>query len=154
MVYDLAVAGGGISGICTAIAAARTGSTVVLIQDRAVLGGNNSSEIRVSLGGGVHEPPYPRLGNVVLEMGPVSAGGNRCLSRRGLRGRPEGERLPPCFAQSLQSCLERAGLRGGKRQEDPKKITAYIAHNIRTGAETGIGHACSPTARATPSLHA
>ncbi len=44
---DLCVVGGGLSGLCTAIAAARHGIKVVLIQDRAVLGGNASSEINV-----------------------------------------------------------------------------------------------------------
>ena len=44
---ELCVVGGGLSGICTAIAAARHGTKVVLIQDRPVLGGNSSSEIRM-----------------------------------------------------------------------------------------------------------
>ena len=43
----MCVVGGGLSGICTAIAAARHGTKVVLIQDRPVLGGNSSSEIRM-----------------------------------------------------------------------------------------------------------
>lgn len=45
--YDLVVVGGGLSGVCCAIAAARKGIRVALIQDRPVLGGNASSEIRV-----------------------------------------------------------------------------------------------------------
>ena len=44
---ELCVVGGGLAGICTAIAAARHGTKVVMIQDRAVLGGNSSSEIRM-----------------------------------------------------------------------------------------------------------
>ncbi|MBR6739577.1 MAG: FAD-dependent oxidoreductase [Clostridia bacterium] len=44
---DLCVVGGGISGICTAIAAARHGIKVVLMHERPVLGGNASSEIRM-----------------------------------------------------------------------------------------------------------
>ena len=44
---DLVVTGGGLSGVCCAIAAARKGLKVVLIQDRPVLGGNASSEVRV-----------------------------------------------------------------------------------------------------------
>lgn len=44
---DLCVVGGGLAGICTAIAAARHGIKVILIQDRPVLGGNSSSEIRM-----------------------------------------------------------------------------------------------------------
>ena len=44
---DLTVIGGGISGVCAAITAARAGLKVVLIQDRPVLGGNASSEVRL-----------------------------------------------------------------------------------------------------------
>lgn len=44
---DLCVVGGGLAGVCAAVAAAREGISVVLMQDRPVLGGNCSSEIRV-----------------------------------------------------------------------------------------------------------
>ncbi len=49
--FDLVVVGGGIAGSCAAISAARYGLQVALIQDRPVLGGNNSSEVRVWLQG-------------------------------------------------------------------------------------------------------
>ena len=48
---DFVVAGGGLAGVCAAIAAARHGSRVVLIQDRSVLGGNASSEIKMHIVG-------------------------------------------------------------------------------------------------------
>ncbi|RIV25408.1 FAD-dependent oxidoreductase [Fibrisoma montanum] len=44
---DLIVVGGGLSGTCCAITAARAGIRVVLVQDRPVLGGNASSEVRL-----------------------------------------------------------------------------------------------------------
>ena len=44
---DYAVIGGGIAGVCTAITAARAGLKVALVQDRPVLGGNASSEVRL-----------------------------------------------------------------------------------------------------------
>lgn len=44
---DLCVVGGGLAGMCAAIAAAREGIRVVLMQERPVLGGNTSSEIRM-----------------------------------------------------------------------------------------------------------
>jgi hypothetical protein len=44
---DVVVAGGGMAGVCAALAAARNGASVVLIQDRPVLGGNASSEVRM-----------------------------------------------------------------------------------------------------------
>lgn len=48
---DVAVLGGGLAGVCAAIAAARNGTQVILVQDRSVLGGNASSEIRVIVHG-------------------------------------------------------------------------------------------------------
>jgi hypothetical protein len=44
---DLVIVGGGVSGVCCAITAAREGLTVSLVQDRPVLGGNASSEVRL-----------------------------------------------------------------------------------------------------------
>ncbi|MGP5639622.1 FAD-dependent oxidoreductase [Brachybacterium tyrofermentans] len=44
---DIVVVGGGLAGVCAAIGAARQGSRVALIQNRPVLGGNSSSEVRV-----------------------------------------------------------------------------------------------------------
>lgn len=44
---DLCVVGGGLSGLCAAVAAARHGLKVVLMHDRPMLGGNASSEIRM-----------------------------------------------------------------------------------------------------------
>src|SRR5512133_2850661 len=43
---DVLVAGGGLAGVCAAIAAARHGARVVLVQDRSRLGGNSSSEVK------------------------------------------------------------------------------------------------------------
>ncbi|RPD43000.1 FAD-dependent oxidoreductase [Chitinophaga barathri] len=44
---DFVIVGGGLSGTCAAITAARAGISVILIQDRPVLGGNASSEVRL-----------------------------------------------------------------------------------------------------------
>lgn len=52
---DFVVVGGGLAGVCAAIAAARNGARVVLLQDRSVLGGNASSEIKMHVvGADVH----------------------------------------------------------------------------------------------------
>jgi len=77
MNFDLCVVGGGIAGICTAVSAARLGLSVALVHDRPVLGGNNSSEVRVHLGAYQNLPPYPRLGDVLAEFGPKSGGNAR-----------------------------------------------------------------------------
>jgi len=67
--YDLVVVGGGIAGMCAATAAARLGCKVALINDRPVLGGNNSSEIRVHLGGSIEKAPNEGLGRMIREFG-------------------------------------------------------------------------------------
>ncbi len=69
--YDLVVVGGGIAGCCAAVSAARLGCKVALIQNRPVLGGNNSSEVRVGLSGLILQKPYPNLGNLMDELGGV-----------------------------------------------------------------------------------
>jgi hypothetical protein len=48
---DFCVVGGGMAGVCAAIAAARHGAKVALVQDRSVLGGNASSEVRMHIVG-------------------------------------------------------------------------------------------------------
>ena len=70
--YDLVVVGGGIAGISSAVSAARLGCKVALIQDRPVLGGNNSSEVRVGLSGLIMQQPYPKLGFICDETGFIS----------------------------------------------------------------------------------
>lgn len=48
---DVCVAGGGLAGVCAAVAAARHGARVVLVQDRSRLGGNASSEVKMHVVG-------------------------------------------------------------------------------------------------------
>ena len=49
--YDVVVVGGGLSGVCAAIAAARGGAKTAIIQNRSMFGGNASSEIRMHIVG-------------------------------------------------------------------------------------------------------
>lgn len=69
---DLVVVGGGLAGVCCAITAAREGVRVVLIQDRPVLGGNASSEVRLwVLGATSHmgnNNRWSREGGVINEV--------------------------------------------------------------------------------------
>jgi FAD dependent oxidoreductase len=69
---DLVVVGGGLSGVCGAITAARQGIKVVLVQDRPVLGGNASSEVRLwVLGATSHmgnNNRWAREGGVIDEL--------------------------------------------------------------------------------------
>lgn len=67
---DITVVGGGLAGVCAAVAAARLGKTVSLVQNRPVLGGNSSSEVRVWVCGatahGTHR--YARESGIMGEM--------------------------------------------------------------------------------------
>jgi hypothetical protein len=69
---DLVVAGGGLSGVCSAITAARQGIKVILVQDRPVLGGNSSSEVRLWILGATshmgNNNRWAREGGVIDEL--------------------------------------------------------------------------------------
>ncbi len=69
---DLVIVGGGLAGTCCAITAARHGVKVALVQDRPVLGGNGSSEIRLWILGATshmgNNNRWAREGGVVDEI--------------------------------------------------------------------------------------
>lgn len=69
---DLTIVGGGLSGVCAAITAGREGLKVTLVQDRPVLGGNSSSEVRLwVLGATSHmgnNNRWAREGGVIDEL--------------------------------------------------------------------------------------
>jgi len=73
--FDLVVVGGGIAGTCAALSAARNGLRVALVQDRPVLGGNGSSEVRVWPEGHTRQKPYPHIGDIVEELVPAKRPG-------------------------------------------------------------------------------
>lgn len=65
--FDLVVIGGGYGGLGAAISAARMGAKVALVQNRMVLGGNGSSEIRVWAKGDMPPSEYP-LADIIREI--------------------------------------------------------------------------------------
>ncbi len=69
---DLTVIGGGLAGVCASITAARAGLKVVLVQDRPVLGGNSSSEVRLWILGATshmgNNNRWAREGGVIDEL--------------------------------------------------------------------------------------
>ena len=66
--FDLAVIGGGLAGLCAAVAAARQGVKVAIVQDRPVFGGNCSSEIRVVPHGSGHSNAWAAEIGLPLEI--------------------------------------------------------------------------------------
>ncbi|MDF2661411.1 MAG: pyridine nucleotide-disulfide oxidoreductase [Paenibacillus sp.] len=70
VISDVTVIGGGLAGVCAAVSAARLGKRVALVQNRPVLGGNSSSEIRVWVLGatGLGVNRYARETGIIGEM--------------------------------------------------------------------------------------
>jgi hypothetical protein len=69
--FDFVVTGGGIAGTCAAIAAARLGLKVALIQDRPVLGGNGSDELGVGFNGASAHHRNARETGIIEELGRI-----------------------------------------------------------------------------------
>ncbi len=127
--YDLVVVGGGVAGMCTAISAARLGLTVALIQDRPVLGGNNSSEIRVHLHGRVRRPPYPALGNLVRQVGPRAVGNAGPPERYEDQRKLNLVRAEPTLELFLNTRVNAVEM-------DGSRIAAVVGQDVRTGRRT------------------
>jgi len=126
--YDLVVVGGGMAGCCTAVSAARRGCRVALIQNRPVLGGNNSSEVRVGLSGLIHQEPYPKLGNLVDEIGPV--GHWNLWEAKREPDSPRSQRILAIIENHPEKKIHNAG--PASNYEDQKKIDVVRAEkNIR-----------------------
>lgn len=68
--YDVVIIGGGMSGICAALACARHGAQTALIQDRSMLGGNASEEIRMHILGAGCSGSKPNMNEtgILLEL--------------------------------------------------------------------------------------
>ena len=129
--YDLVIVGGGMAGICMAQTAARYGVKTLLLQDRDVLGGCNSSEVRVGLGGYWHIAPYPNLGNVVDELAPAY-NNNRPLPPEFY----EDARKANFFVRAKRNCdvLYREHVFAVEADPgDAKRIVAVLSRNTHTG---------------------
>ncbi|CAG4991596.1 hypothetical protein DYBT9275_00787 [Dyadobacter sp. CECT 9275] len=127
--FDLVVVGGGIAGTCNAISASRMGLKVALIQDRPVLGGNNSSEIRVHLMGDIDKNHYPKLGRIVREMDNGDPGnGNPDAKEYG-----DARKLAIVRAESNISLFLNTYVYKVEKEQDI--ITAVVGRDIATNQE-------------------
>jgi len=126
--FDLVVVGGGIAGTCTAVSAARLGLKVALIQDRPVLGGNNSSEVRVHLGGKINQPPYPALGDIVKELDSGKTG-----NAQPAENYSDQKKLAVVQAEKNIHLFLNAHV--WQVEKDDSQIVAVWAKDIRTGKE-------------------
>lgn len=138
---DLVVVGGGIAGICTAISAARLGLKVALVQDRPLLGGANSSEVRVHLGGYQNLGPYPRLGDVVAEIGPAKGGNAQPATQYEDDRKMAAVKAEPNIALFLNTRI--VAVESPTRPAGPNspsqpasRIAAVVGRDVVTGART------------------
>lgn len=129
--YDFVVVGGGIAGMCAAVSAARLGSKVALINDRPVLGGNNSSEIRVHLGGHIELGPNKGLGRMIREFGHTKSGNAQPASNY------EDEKKQQ-FIDAEENVTLFAPYRAVDVRMEGKKIAAVLIRHIETSEELWI----------------
>lgn len=124
--YDLVVAGGGVAGMCAAVAAARQGLKVALIHNRPVLGGNNSAEVRVHLGGSIECGPYPNLGNMIKEFGHTRKG-----NAKPVENYEDWKKMAFVEAEENVSLFLNAHVTGVEMADGA--IAALLARDIETG---------------------
>ena len=110
------------------LSAARLGCKVALINDRPVIGGNNSSEIRVHLGGRIEEGVYKELGGLQKEFGPEKE------EMPNLRENYEDQKKLDWLANEKNVTLF-LNYRAIGVTKDGNKITSVTARHIESGKE-------------------
>ena len=133
--YDLVVAGGGVAGICAALSAARLGCRVALVNDRPVLGGCNSSEVRVHLGGRIEAGRYKQLGNLIKEIGPTRGGNAQPADYY-----EDDKKLQAVQAEPRITLYLNCRVTGVEM--DGRRIAALRAQHTETGEEMRLGGSC------------
>jgi hypothetical protein len=133
--FDLVVTGGGVAGTAAAVSAARQGLRVALIQDRPVLGGNSSSEVRVWPEGHTRQKPFPRVGEIVEEICPQrSFPGNANAKNRALYD--DERKLAVVRAEAnITLLLEH---RVNQVDVEGKRIMSVVAQSTRTAQRIRI----------------
>lgn len=133
-VYDLVVTGGGYAGMGAAISAARQGLKVALIQNRPVLGGNGSSEVRVWAMGGTQRGLYPHLGDIIEEFADKAKNSPGVAEQFGDDKKEAAVRAEKNIDLMLSTHVVGVKMEPGST----KKISGVIALDVRTGAEKNV----------------
>ncbi len=127
--YDLVVVGGGIAGTSAALSAARNGLKVALVQDRSVLGGNGSSEVRVWPEGKTRQKPFPHLGDIVDELVPQKTAHDGNAKQAAIYA--DERKLALVRAEPRITLLTEQRVNGVEVRRG--RIRSVVAQHIRTG---------------------
>lgn len=132
--YDLVVAGGGLAGVCAALSAAQGGLRVALVQDRPVLGGNSSSEVRVWPEGHTRQAPYPRLGELVDSLVPERLPGDGNARSRDRYG----DEIKLAAVRAQPNVRLMLGFRAEAVEMQGSRIAALVVRSTRDGSRTKL----------------
>jgi len=130
--FDLVVVGGGIAGTSAALSAARNGLKVALVQDRPVLGGNGSSEVRVWPEGKTRQAPFPHIGEIVEELVATKFPGAGNAKTAPVYD--DQRKLDAVSAERRVTLFLEQRVNGVEVREG--RILAVIAQNVRTARRT------------------
>jgi len=116
------------------VTGARLGLRVALIQDRPVLGGNSSSEVRVWPEGHVNQKPYPRIGDVVMELIPPKT--PHSTNAQSPQVFDDARKLKLVQAEPNITLFLENRMNGATAQHN--MITSVVCQNTRTGKRIQI----------------
>ncbi len=165
--YDVCVVGAGLAGICAALAAARHGARTALVDDRPVLGGCSSSEMRVPPCGAVYFSPWATETGIIHELivedrarnhAPVGPGQANAIWDLVLY---DACRREPNLDLHLNTCIDRVEMAGGRtialvsgaqshsgnRLHIPARIFVDCSGDGCVGAGAGVPFRVGPEAR-------
>ena len=142
--YSFVVVGGGMSGLCAAIAAAREGVKTALIHARPVLGGNASSEIRIHISGAdqsLRQPDYAESG-LVYELMLENKAVNDSLAAVKFKMQQDSLKMAQRLAKdTLKKKIVWKYLRPYKRSEEEcRLLKAFYKKNITDGLKDSAAY--------------
>lgn len=134
--YDFVVVGGGYAGMCAAVAAARKGVKVALVQDRPVWGGNASSEVRVGPIGGLGLAPFPGLSGLPYELMVVTRGEGKTSG--GLRPKPDDRKIEEWIGSERNltvllnaRCIDAQCEKAKSEVEGERRIVSITVYDVK-----------------------